>query len=369
MKNKLLLLSYITISMIFVMSGCGIRDRYNSQTVSPVRKNITDAVFASGYTINSDDYIVATNTEGFILKSFVKEGDEIEIGDPLFQLSNEVQSMQLDNALAQYNDALNKANPNSPQILSLKTQIEQAKTQAELDKKNLDRYTVLVKTNAVSQLEYDNARLRYEASKSNVEILKKSLADLQNSLALNLKNAKNQLKIQQSQHGDYFIKSTRKGKILFIYKKQGELARRGEYLSKIGSGTTLAKLFIAEEDIRLVKVGQKVKIALNTMKEQTLDAVISKVYPAFDMAEQSYILEAKFADNTNSILANTQLQANIVIAERKNALVIPFEYINDDNTVTLVDDSDIPVDVGIKSGKWVEILAGIDESNRIIVRH
>jgi multidrug efflux pump subunit AcrA (membrane-fusion protein) len=334
-------------------------------TVSPVRKVIIDAVFASGYTINSDEYIVATKTEGFIQKSYVKEGDDVEVGELLFQLSGDVQSSQLENALAQYNDALVKASPESPQKISLQTQIEQARSQVELDKKNYERHSTLIKTNAVSKYEFEKSKLQYEASVSELQVLEKSLEDLMNSLQLNLENAESQLKIQKEYYGDYFIKSTKKGRVLNIYKEQGELAKRGEYLAKIGSGKTIAKLFIAEEDINHIKVDQKTKIALNSDKDNPVDAVISKIYPSFDVDEQSFILEADFLEEDNTILANTQLQANIIIAQKENALVIPSKFLSDDNKVTLSDNSVVTVEVGIKSSKWVEIISGIDETNTL----
>jgi multidrug efflux pump subunit AcrA (membrane-fusion protein) len=333
-----------------------------ANTIMPVRKDIIDAVFASGYTINSDEYFVATNTEGFVLKSYVKEGDEVEIGDPLFQLSGDVQSSQLDKALAQYNDALYRASPESPQIISLQTQIEQAESQVEIDKKNYDRYGALLEFDAVSKLDFEKVKLQYEVSLSNLQVLEKSLEDLKGDLRLNLENAESQLRIQQDYYGDYFIKSAKKGRVLNIFKEQGELAKRGESLAKIGSGKTIAKLLIAEEDINLVRVGQKTRIALNTNKNNPVDAVVSKIYPAFDIAEQSFILEASFVADDQRIFANTQLQANIIIDERENALVIPAEYLRDDNTVILADNSEVTVDIGLKSSHWVEILGGIDET-------
>jgi multidrug resistance efflux pump len=360
-NNRLILICLLIIVSIVVLKSCGKK----AETITLVRKNIIDAVFASGYTINSDEYIVATKTEGFIIKSYVKESDEVEVGDLLFQLSGDVQSSQLENALTQYNDALFKASSESPQILSQQTQIEQAKSQVEQDRKNYDRYNKLIKTNAVSKLDFEKAKLQYEASLSELEVLEKSLEDLMSSLQLNLDNAESQLKIQKEYYGDYFIKAAKRGKVLNIFKEQGELAKKGESLAKIGSGKTIAKLFIAEEDINHIKVGQNTKIALNTDKDNPVDAIVSKIYPSFDVAEQSFILEADFLEEKNKILANTQLQANIIIAQKENALVIPIEYLSDDNMVTLNDNEKVSVDIGIKSNKWVEIISGINEKQSI----
>lgn len=350
----------LAISVIILIGSDGKADM-----ITPVRQNIIDAVFASGYTINSDEYIVATKSEGFIIKSYVKEGDEVTVGDPLFQLSSDVQSSQLENALAQYNDAKHKASPDSPQIISLQTQIAQAKSQVALDEKNFERYGVLVKTNAVSKLEFEKSKLQYDASVRELQVLEKSLEDLMSALQLNLVNAENQLKIQKEYLGDYYIMSTKKGLVLDIFKEQGELALKGTSLAKIGSGKTIAKLLIAEEDINDVRVGQQTKIALNTVKEKPIDAVVFKIYPAFDVGEQSFILEANFVKEENTILANTQLQANIIISQKENALVIPVEYLGENKTVILSDNSEVLVETGVRSDKWVEIVSGITETDKL----
>jgi macrolide-specific efflux system membrane fusion protein len=248
--NRLIMISIIAVITIIAIISC----KEKSETVKPVRKNIIDAVFASGFTINSDEYIVATKTEGFILKSYVKEGDEVEVGDLLFQLSGDVQSSQLDNALAQYNDALLKASPESPQLISYKTQIKQSQSQIELDKKNYERYSELIKTNAISKLDFEKAKLQYEASLSELEVLEKTLEDYNNSVRLNLENAESQLKIQKEYYGDYFIKASKKGKVLNIFKEQGELAKKENHLPRLEAAKQLLNFLLLKKILIILKL-------------------------------------------------------------------------------------------------------------------
>lgn len=359
--NRFIATGFVIQIILSIFIGC----KNNIETITPVRKNIVDAVFASGYTIYSDEYIVATKTEGFILNSNVKEGDSVDVGDLLFQLSGDAQSSQLENALAQYEDAKFKMGPNSPQINAQKAKIEIATSQLEQDKKNFERYGELKEKDVVSQLDYEKAKLQYESSLSELEVSEKSLEDLNSALQLNLEIAESQLKIQKEYFGDYFIKAAKKGIVLNVFKQQGELAKKGESLAKIGSGKTLAKLLVAEEDINKIKVEQKVKISLNTDKNNPVDAIISKIYPSFDPVDQSFILEADFIKYDKNILANTQLQANILIDEKDSVLVIPAKYLSGDNKVILSDGSAVTVEVGVRSSKWVEIISGIDETNSL----
>nr|WP_293294501.1 efflux RND transporter periplasmic adaptor subunit [Allomuricauda sp.] len=359
MRNKKTFPFFLIIN--FMIIGCN-----NDSTTTPVRKDILDVVFASGYLTKTSEYLVTANTEGFLSHSLVKEGDSVHFGDNLFRLSNQVQSAQLENALVNLKDAKAKVDANSPQLTQLRLQIGQAETQLQLDTKNVERYRALLETNAVSQLDHDKAKVQFDNSKAQVDILKKSLSELEQSLQLNLENARNQLKIQQENNEDYFIKSQINGTVLNVFKEQGELVKRGESIAKIGGGEDIIKLFVAEEDIDKVALGQKAKISLNTEKENIFDAEISKIYPAFDEAEQSFVIEAAFIDKPRSLYTGTQLQANIVIVDIRGALVIPTSYLVKDTMVVLEENkAEIPIRLGVKTDNWVEVLNGLEENTVI----
>ncbi|EAY24143.1 efflux RND transporter periplasmic adaptor subunit [Microscilla marina] len=361
-NNPFKQLTHWTLVFCCLLAGCK-----QPNVTSPRRTNIVDAVFASGHIAKDHEYLVAANTEGYIVKSFAQEGDKVTANMPLFQLSNDVQSARLDNALVNYRDAKEKLQPSSPQLMQLQIQIAQAKAQLKLDAKNLERYTQLVETNAVSQLEYDQVKLKYDAAKNNVALLEKSLDNLKSSLQLQLENAQSQLKIQRENHNDYYLKATTGGVLLKLLKKEGELVRRGQHLAKIGSGREVIKLYVAEEDIGRVKVGQMAKISLNTHKNEVFDAKVTKVYPAFDDKEQSFLVEAVFLSKPTVLLAGTQLQANIVVNKKQHGLTIPAAFLQKGDRVILADTKkEVKVQVGIRNNGWVEITKGIDEHSRIV---
>ncbi|HAS42128.1 MAG TPA: hypothetical protein DCS93_16740 [Microscillaceae bacterium] len=335
-------------------------------TTQPTRKDVVDVVFASGHITMTHEYYIAANTDGYIVKMFAQQGDQLPKDAPLVQIAHEAQSARLDNALVSYQDAQEKLKPTSPQIVQLQIQIEQAKTQQILDLKNYERYANLVEVNAVSQLDYDNVKLKYELSKSNVAILEKSLADLQNSFKVNLKNAHNQLRIQQESQNDYLINTPAKGVLLDKFKTQGELVRRGQNLAKMGGGETIIKLFIAEEDISRIKIGQEVAIALNTHKKQRFKAKVSRIYPSFDEKEQSFVIKAHFVSKPKVLMVGAQLQANIVVNKKQNALIIPAKYLREGDKVLLAkDNEEVQVMVGLRNHEWAEILKGLTAKQTI----
>ncbi|MEM7552226.1 MAG: efflux RND transporter periplasmic adaptor subunit [Bacteroidota bacterium] len=357
--KKSIFKSSILIVVIASVCSCNSTD-----TTLPEKVDIIDAVFASGHTMLENEYQVTANTEGYLVTTKVVEGDTISVGMPLFQLSNEVQNEQLINAQVTYQDALQNVQADAPEQVQIRLQIQQAQSQLELDENNMKRYAKLVKTGAVSQLDYDKILTQYEHSKHQVEIHQKSLNDLTNRLKLNLSNSETQLKIQQEGVDDYFLSSNITGVVLQVFKKQGDLVKKGEPLAKIGGGKPMAKLLIAEEDINRIQLGQKVAISLNTDRENLKQATISRIYPAFDDIEQSFICEAIF-DVEEKLYANTQLQANIIVDEKQQAMVIPSEYLLEGDSVITEDGTSVTINIGIRNNEWVEVLSGLDGSEVI----
>lgn len=346
-----------------MLAGCG-----GGNGAQPQHKNIIDAVFASGSITTENEYDATANMEGYISKSYVLEGDSVNAGQSLFRLSNDVQQTQVDNALANYRYARADDAANSPKIQQLQLQIKQAEDKLATDSVNYARYASLVKTKAVSRVDYDNARLTYQNSRNNLGVLRQSLADTKRSLALNVENTKAQLEIQKQNNNYYDLKAVATGKVMQIFRKDGDYVKKGDMIAKIGTGKIVARLLIAEEDIQRVKTGQKTYISLNSERDNLLPACISKIYPSFDQTDQAFTADATFDKVPAGIKDGTQLQANIIISQKSNALVIPTQYLLPGDSVLLKNGKKkIHVQTGIRTLEYTEITGGLPADATIIL--
>ena len=360
MKKSSIIFSVLMIALI---SSCS-----KTETTTPQKVDIIDAVFASGYIIYEYEYQVIARAEGYLVSSTVEEGSMVEAQTPLFQLSNEVQGEQLFNAQLNYQDAIKRLDQKSPDRIKQELQIEQAKAQVDLEFKNYQRYKKLRETEAVSKADYERAALQYENAKSNLAFQEAILADLIENLELSAKNAQSQVVIQKETNTDYFLSSKISGEVLNIFKEPGELVKRGEVVATIGGGKKLAKLFISEEDISLVATNQKAVLNLNTDRDNNYVGRVQRIYPSFDTNEQSFMVEASFEQLPFTLYHNTQLQANIIVDEKANALVIPQEYLDQNSSQVRLKNGDwLPVKTGIRNDKWVEVLEGLSDE-QVLVR-
>jgi macrolide-specific efflux system membrane fusion protein len=354
-------ISLLAIVLMLILASC-----QQEESALPSKRNIEDAVFASGYTEQENGYAVSAKVDGIILSLPVKEGDSVSKNDVIAIIENDVQNNQLQDALAVYEDAVKNASPNSPQTQSLRSQIDQAKQQLEFDKENYLRNQGLWEKKSVSKLDFEKAELQYKAAQSTLFALQKQYQELQNALQLNVERSRVQVNTQRSVLNDYELTTGASGKVIKVFKKQGELVRRGEAIAKIGSGEYILRLFVSEDDITKINIGNPVAVSINTYPNEIFAAEITKIYPAFDETEQSYIVEASFKQLPQKMFSGTQLQANIETGNRKNVLVIPTAYVSRGSFVKLKNGGEKQIKTGSKNKEWTEVVSGLSEGDVII---
>lgn len=337
------------------------------QETSPVRKTLQQAVFASGYLQQEDEYVIAATADGIIKELSIHEGDNISAGQVLARIKSEVQHTQLQEAQVVYEDARQNAAPAAPQLAQIRIQIGAAKAQRDQDQLNYERYTALRSRNSVSQLEYEKAKLQYKTSQSNLQALEKNYDQVQGALRLNADRSLQQVRTQQSILNEYTINADKAGVALDVLKKKGELVRKGEVIARIGSGRHILRLFIAEDDITRLQLGQQVIVQMNNYPDTTFAAVLIKILPAFDQTEQSYVTEAVFTSPPALLLSGTQLQANIKQDGTRSVLVIPAAALIRGQFVQLKDGTEKTVKTGQKLGDWVEVKSGLTEQDVILL--
>ncbi len=358
--KKILPAGIVILSLLF--TAC-----HRKEQTTPQRKDLVDAVFASGNITMSNSYLVISQTEGYLQKKLVSEGDSVQPNQLLFQLLNETPQSQLESAEAAYQKAQGNLRETSPVLQKLHQQEIQLSNQLRTDSANFARYQNLVGSNAVSRVDYDRARLAYENSQAEFWALQNTITETRRNLKLDLANAKANLVSQQENNGNFCIVSREKGVVLRCLKESGELVKRGETIAEIGAGEFIARLQVAEEDINRIALGQEAFVELNTSKNHAFRAKISKIYPAFDTQDQSFIVEARFAEPVAGLKAGTQLQTNIVVGERKHALVIPAKYLLSNDFILTESGEKKQVTTGIKNTDWVEITGGLTESETIVL--
>lgn len=336
-----------------------------NEPISPVKKDINEVVFASGVMEMENEYYISSKVDGILTQFDVEEGDSVEFNQTIAELDSDVPKGQLNELQLQLEDSKNNAMPTSPQLQNLQNQISQAEEQYAFDKQQYLIYKELWSEKSVSKLDYEKKKLQYEISKNNLQALNENYKELLNSLQLSVKRYQEQFNTQEAILKDYSLKTEDDGIVLNVFKKQGELVRRGEEILKMGNGDYIIKLYVSEEDITKIRLNQKVIVSINTYLGKTFMAQVSKIYPGFNEADQSYIVEALFIELPEQLFSGTQLQANIETNKREDVLLVPSDYVHN-NTVRLENGQDQQIEIGFSNDEWTEVKAGITENDVVI---
>ena len=340
------------------------------EEISPKTGPVTEAVFASGSIDPKDAYMVTGLSDGFIVKSLVTENDLVRDKQVLFILDNRQQHTQVNIAQTNLKFARIAARSNAPALMQLKNQADAALVRYQSDSITYYRYLRLFATQSVSRQDLDNAETSFKSSRSNLMAAQESYRNAVDRAEQDLENNKDLLANAVEGNEYYNLLAIGKGKVYQIFKKQGDLVRRGEQVAQLGNPDSIViNLDVDEGTIAKVRLGQETLIELNTEKNRPYQAVVSKIYPHFNESRQSYKVEARFTETVPGLIAGTQLQANIITARKDNALLIPHNCIVGENRVIRLTNSKldtVKVETGIVSDDWIEVVSGITANDKIV---
>jgi multidrug resistance efflux pump len=361
MKN----ITLVSFTKLLVCSLAFVACGGNKQEIQPVRKNITETVFASGSIEAIDKYNLSAQTEGYLLDLFVQDGDSVSTGQLLARIDNSSTEAQAASTQQQLALAEQNVSANGPALKELENNIAFAEKKVAQDKLVFERYSRLIVSDAASTIQLESSKLNYENSVSNLNALKERYKSVKQQAEMSKLVLQASAKTQQNAAQFNELKALENGKVAKILKKKGDFIRKGDAIAQMANMNTLvAKLNLDENSIEKVKIGQTAHIRLNTSKDQVIEGTVLRIYPLFDEPSQSYLVDVKFNSPLNFNVLGTRLEANIDISTKENVLLIPRNYLSFSETVLVKGEEDPrKVKVGIRSTEYVEILEGLSESD------
>lgn len=125
---------------------------------------------------------------------------------------------------------------------------------------------------------------------------------------------------------------------------------------------------VDEEDILLVRPGQRVLIRAPALPDRVLDGRVAKITPKGNPVTRGYRVWIDFEDETPLRIGMTA-EINIVVAERSNALLAPTTAVREGH-VWIVRDGRLrrqPVQTGFGGEARTEILSGLGDDDTLVI--
>lgn len=346
--------------------GCGKKET----TLHATYKTITEAVYASGNVVPTQEYTLFAMAEGYITDKLVSEGDMVKPLQPLFRLKQDVQQFRAQNAQENLRIAQSNYADGSPILQELKGAIQNTQTKWQNDSINYIRFKNLWEKQATSKVEYDKAWLAYQNSQNDYKIQVARYEKTRNQLYLEWQNAQTNYKTQLDDGTNYTLTSKNEGTVYEIYKEVGETVKRGEPIALLGTKESLIlRLEIDELDIHKIQIGQEVLVKADAYKGKVFKAKVSKVFKRLNRQNQSFRVEAVFTHDFPADLAGLTIEANILIRQKDKALTVPKQVLLQGDSLWIKENDKtkkIKVQKGVENYDLVEIVAGITEKTIII---
>jgi multidrug efflux pump subunit AcrA (membrane-fusion protein) len=337
----------------------------------PMHKDITQAVYASGKIFPVDYYRLNVSIPGYIKEIYVKVGDTVQVGEPLFAMKSEVSNLNVATARNNLDLATLNASENSAYMTAVKQDVGLAKEKLELDSTNYARVQGLAENNATTKANVDQSKAQYTASRQNYLKAKSSLEATRERLKTEVKNAQNLFKAQQSNSNDFTYFSSVSGKVYDISGRQGEYFTPQQIVMELGRIDNYeVELLVDEADIHYLAKKQEVIFQTEAYPNLFLKGEIKEVYPKIGSTNKSIKVMASInLPDGISMYAGATLEANIINQRKTNALVIPRYYLTNDSVILKRKGKGhkekVKVQLGVSNVEFVEVLSGLTTEDEV----
>jgi HlyD family secretion protein len=347
----------------FLIAACSNKE---GGAIKPAIGDVTESVYASGVVKAEGQYVVYATVNGVLRKINVTVGQRISTGQKLFELDEDRANLNTQNAELVYKLSQENNQYVKDRIAETEIKIQSAKNKMLLDESILKRNKRVKELEYISDVEYEKLELSYKSSKLDYEAGIKQLAELKAQLQNEENRNSNTLKINQKNQSDFTVKSAFSGQLFDILVREGAYITPQIPLATIGKANSfLLELEVDENDMARVILGQKVFVTMDSYKGAVFEAIVDKIYPIMVEQSRTFKIEAHFVKPPPKLYPNLTAEANIVIKTKKNVIVIPKNYLMENEYVLVNKKEKRKVKTGLSDYQKVEILEGLKAGETI----
>lgn len=277
---------------------------------------VTNWVYASGYVMTARESEVRSPLQGAIKSWYVDDGVAVKKGQPLIQLECEVQQAALENAKNELDVVTARLKSLEISYKLEKSSMEEQKYRAERNLQQVEKEKKLIDADtvgAVSRKERDDAKLKVDLAKSQLselnlpkeELLRKQIEITREQIEA----AKAKVLLQEAELKLRTIHASQDGIVYFNRYDPGEVVTPDEVLGQVfDTSQWVVRLKLNEQDLKDVKLGQKVKVELagfNSWVHGYAMATVCKITPVVSpqaTGDGVFLVKAKMDDPTDKRL-------------------------------------------------------------------
>ena len=340
------------------------------------KQDLTSIVSASGEIKPKKNINISAQVPGRIIKIGVIEGQEVKTGDFLLKLDS-----------TQY-----EANADRDQnfIRAANADLIQAEARLQRDKNSYDRQQKLFEEGVISKEQVEGAQAQYDVSVAQTNAIRFQIKQAEASLKSTLDNL---AKTTYSSPIDGIITSLRveEGEVAII----GTMNNPGTVLLTIADLSVMeVEVEVDETDVVGVQMAQTAKVRVDALPETVFTGQVTEIGSsalqqstgvAATQESKDFKVVVTLDDPSHKLKPGLSASADIVVAERKQALAVPISALvlrdkpqadpkapagaKEEEGVFLVENDRVkfaPVVKGITGGMMIEIVSGLQEGQSLV---
>jgi len=360
-----------------------------SKIVTVSRGDLARSVVATGRIEPISKVEIKSKANGIIKELKVNAGDFVQEGQVLAELDKDNLSARLREARAASMNA--ESSLAAAEAEYKKNQIETETPDVAFACRNVERTENLFKKGLVSQQDLDDARRPLEQAENRQHVARSQLGVSQARISqaeAGVAQAKAAVERAEEEFNNATIRSPIKGVVL---SRDVEIGSPVSSILNLGAAASLVMVLgdisqvyvkgkVDEADIGLVRFDQPARIKVETFKDKQFDGRVTQISPMGAEKDNVVSFEVRVSINNpgGELRANMTANAEIILEERKSALVIPESAITYDaerNPSVEVPAPASPtgrerksIKVGVSNGTKTEVLDGLMENQQVILQ-
>ena len=326
-------------------------------TVSPIKKDLDVHLTYTGDISPNQIVNLFSRVDGYIAKLHVDKGDFVRSNQLLLEIDH-----------TDYQHAVNQAKAN---LAAGHARVSQQNAALRNTRLTLDRMQALIQEQFVSQQEFDNALVNFDAAAAGLATLQAQVTQMEVALAQAETNLAYSY-IRAPFSGYIAERNLDTGAYVTGATASTSTMSRG-ILSLHDIATVRVLIEVVEKDIPLVKIGQKAVLRAEAYPEQIFEGTVTRIVQALNRATRTMTVEIDLPNPDRRLKGGMFARVEVMVGRHPQAVQIPIDAISrleDTQYVFVVREGyarRVNVEIGARSKNYVEITKGLTGDEEVII--
>jgi HlyD family secretion protein len=356
-KTLLLLVVLVAVAAgLYALARSGKGSDNEQKMVTVEKGSVTEKALAVGQIQPRQKFQVKSKISGIVRRALVEVGDTVKAGDPLFEIGPD---------------------PTPLEVTEVDRTVDSAQASFRKAEADYNRALELSKSGVMPKSDVDARKEAYELSKvaltraeQNRDLTRKGRLTVSGTESIIRAPAAGTILTRSVNPGDPIVPLT-------SYQPGTEMASIADMSDLIFKGT------VDEIDVGKLSVGMTTRIKVGALPTDVVTGHVSRIAPQAQQKEGATLFDVEVElDPTNKITLRAGYSANadVIIREKKDVLVIPERLVTFDDggkkatvEVRAGDDPNaqpkkVEIKTGISDGMNVEVTSGLEKGAKVIER-